>query len=91
MYNKSIILTHCRKCGIINMNDVKEVIKLLDGYYAEKTMTRSRMYPEPEPLPTEIHNVMRDHIYQDAGNIAIFQQALMILISGNRDCFSMSK
>ena len=85
MYNKSIILTHCRKCGIMNMNDVNEVIKLLDGHYPVKPLARSRMNPEPEPSPTEIHNVMRDHIYQDAGNQAIFQQALKILLSGNRD------
>lgn len=75
----------------MNMNDVNEVIKLLDGHYPVKPLARSRMNPEPEPSPTEIHNVMRDHIYQDAGNQAIFQQALKILLSGNRDCFSMSK
>lgn len=67
----------------MNMNDVNEVIKLLDGHYAVKPLARSRMDPEPEPLPTEIHNVMRDHIYQDAGNKTIFQQALKILLSGN--------
>ena len=67
----------------MNMNDVNDVIKLLDGHYSVKPLTRSPMDPEPEPLPTEIHNVMRDHIYQDAGNKAIFQQALKILLSGN--------
>lgn len=67
----------------MNMNDVNEVIKLLDGHYAVKPLVRSHMDPEPDPLPTEIHNVMRDHIYQDAGNKAIFQRALKILLSGN--------
>ena len=51
----------------MNMNDVNEVIKLLDGHYAVKPLARSRMDPEPEPLPTEIHNVMREHIYFSAG------------------------
>lgn len=67
----------------MNMKDVKEVIKLLDGHYPVKSLARSYMDPEPEPLPTEIHNVMREHIYQDAGNKAIFQQALQILLTGN--------
>ena len=44
--------------------NVNEVIKLLNGYYAVKTLARSRMYLELELLPTEIHNGIREHIYQ---------------------------
>ena len=67
----------------MNMNDVNEVVKLLDGHYQVEPEARSYMDPEPEPLPTSVHNVMRKHIYQDAGNKAVFQQALKVLISGN--------
>ena len=67
----------------MNMHNVNEVVKLLDGHYEVESEARSYMDPVPEPLPTSIHNVMTKHIYQDAGNKAFFQLALKILISGN--------
>ena len=67
----------------MKMHDVHETVKLLDGHYQVEPEPRSYMDPEPEPLPTSVHNVMRNHIYQDAGNKTVFQQALKVLLSGN--------
>ncbi len=69
----------------VNMNDVNEVLKVLDGHYKTPWKKRYPMDYEPEPLPVDVENVMKERIYADAANKNVFQEALKKLLSGGAE------